>query len=388
MTTGTEAISATGVPRRVQRDGVRRLPWTRRALVNTGLVAGSLLVALLLAEVAIRLIAPQQLILVRPDVWQPVDMVGWRFRPNLDTRVNWGERTVRLYTDQDGFRVGPHGRVGAPKRVLLIGDSFMAALQVEYEQSLAGLLESDLHVAVRNAGQAGWDPPQYYLEARSLLARDTFDLVVVSVYLGNDIVTTRPERIAPRVPVDIRRLRIPRSLAKAELVDAVIRPANDWLEQRSHLFILVKTRLQTLLMRTGLSADYFPEEFQKNAANTARWDVTAGMLIDIATLARRRHIPTLFMLIPAPFQVDTSDFNEFRRGFSVDSNTVDLDQPDRLIGDRLRARHLHVVDVLAPFRAADDSGPPLYGHVDRHLTPRGHTVLARLVEPRIQELLR
>jgi len=390
MTTGTEAISVTGVPPRVQRDGARRLPQIRRALVNMGLVAGSLLVALLLVEVAIRLIAPQQLILVRPDVWQAVDTVGWRFRPNLDTKVNWGERTVRVYTDQDGFRVGRSGRVNAPpsRRVLLMGDSFMAALQVEYEQSLAGLFESDLHVAVRNAGQAGWDPPQYYLGVREALTRDTFGLVVVSVYLGNDVVTSRPERIPPRVPVEIHHLRVPHSLAKAEVVDALVRPLNDYLEERSHLFIFVKQRLETLLMRAGISADYFPDEFRKNTRESSRWDVTTGMLADIATMASRRHIPTLFVLIPAPFQVDTATFHHFAIGFGLDSSSVDMDQPSRLIADRLRARHLDVVDVLACFRAMNANGPKLYGDVDRHLSPRGHEVLALLVEPRVRELLR
>jgi hypothetical protein len=354
------------------------------------LSSGALFVALLAAELLVRLVAPQQLILVRPDVWQPVDTVGWRFRPNLDTRVNWGERTVHVYTDQDGFRVGRGGRITAPaaRRVLLLGDSFMAALQVEHEQSLAGLLESDLHVAVRNAGQAGWDPPQYYLGAREALARDTFGLVIVSVYLGNDVVTSRPERIPPRVPVAIHHLRVPHSLAKAEVVDALVRPANDYLEQHSHLFILVKQRLGTTLMRSGMSADYFPDEFTKNTADSPRWDITAGALADIATMAARRRIPTLFVLIPAPFQVDTVTLHEFVRGFAVDSTGVDIDQPSRLIGDRLRARHLAVIDVLAPFRAMNANGPKLYGNIDRHLTPRGHQVLASLVEPRVQELLR
>ena len=362
----------------------------RRALVNMGLGTGSCLVALLLAEVAIRLAAPQQLILVRPDVWQPADTVGWRFRPNLDTRVNWGERTVHVYTDQSGFRVGLAGRVNAPpsKRVLLLGDSFMAALQVEYEQSLAGLLEHDLHVAVRNAGQAGWDPPQYYFAAREALTRDTFGLVVVSVYLGNDVVTSRPDHIPPRVPVEIHHLRVPHSLTKAEVVDALVRPLNDYLEQHSHLFIFVKKRLEPMLMRSGMSADYFPDEFQKRTADSPRWDVTSGMLVDIATMASRRHIPTLFVLVPAPFQVDTATFNQFVTGFRLDASGVDIDQPSRLIGERLRAHHLNVIDVLAPFRAMNAHGPKLYGSVDRHLSPRGHEVLALLVEPRVQELLR
>lgn len=356
--------------------------------VGLTLMAGSVLIALMCAEAVVRVVAPQQLVLVRPDIWHGVDSVGWRFRPNLNTTVNWGERTVRLYTDSNGFRVGPNGPSHGPKKVLIIGDSFMAALQVEYDQSLAGLLEKDLHVAVRNAGQAGWDPPQYDIAARTLLARDTFDLVLVSVYLGNDVVTERPARIPPRLPVTIQHLRMPHSLARAELVNALIRPANDWLEQHSHLFILLKTRLQGLVMKTGMSADYFPDELRKTTANTPRWDVTAGALADIAVAGQRRHIPTLFVLIPAPFQVDTATFTEFLQAFGVDATTVDLDQPERLIGDRLRARHLDVIDVLTPFRAANEGAPPLYGHVDRHLSPRGHQVLARLVEPRIQELLR
>jgi hypothetical protein len=150
----------------------------------------------------------------------------------------------------------------------------------------------------------------------------------------------------------------------------------------------VKKRLETMLMRSGISADYFPDEFKKNRSESSRWDVTTGMLADIATMASRRHTPILFALIPAPFQVDTATFHQFVIGFGLDSSSVDLDQPSRLIGDRLRARHLDVVDVLGSFRAMNANGPKLYGDVDRHLSPRGHEVLALLVEPRVRELLR
>lgn len=362
-------------------------------MAKAGLLLGSLAVAGVLGEILIRIAAPQQLVLVRPDVWQAVDSVGWMFRPNLETRVNWGERTVSVFTDREGLRVGRAGRLEAATRVLLIGDSFMAALQVEQEQSLAGLLERRLParlgrpVAIRNAGQAGWDPPQYLIRARSLLSRDTFALVVVAVFIGNDVVTTRPERIAPRVPVEIHRFRFPRRFEREELVAALLRPINDFLEMRSHLFVFLKTRSQSTLMRLGLTEEYFPDEFRRSEANSARWDVTCGMLADIAALAARRGIPTLFVLIPAPFQVESAVFDQFARGFGVDSSQVDLDQPSRLVGDRLRAHGLKVVDVLPEFRAADRRGEKLYGAIDRHLTPQGHEVLDRLVEPAVGDLL-
>src|SRR5712691_3072264 len=67
------------------------------ALGNVTLLAGSFVVALVLAEVLVRFAAPQQLVALRPDVWQPADSVGWRFRPNLNTTVNTGERTVHVF---------------------------------------------------------------------------------------------------------------------------------------------------------------------------------------------------------------------------------------------------------------------------------------------------
>jgi len=383
---GIDAHSGTLVQVRLPRALIR-------VLLNGVLLLGSLVAALGVSEILIRIVAPQQLVLVRPDIWQPDDSLGYKFRPNLHTEANWGERTVHLYTDRDGFRVGAAGPRQGDTRVLLIGDSFMAALQVEYEQSLAALLEERLskrlgkRVAVRNAGQDAYDPPQYFILARQLLQRDTFDLVVVSFFLGNDVVTTRPDRILPWTPVEIASFRLPRRWSWDEVVAAFLRPINDYLEARSYLFIFAKNRLQTLRMRVGLSAEYFPEEFLRREAASSRWDITADICRDIAGLAARRGIPTLFVLVPAPFQVDSVVFNQYLNGFGIDPKTVDLDQPDRLMGERLRARHLAVLHVLPAFRAVEDAGRQLYGRVDRHLSPAGHEKLDSLVEPEVVNIL-
>src|SRR5207247_748392 len=182
----------------------RRGARLREALITVGMVSVSLSLAFGLGELAVRFVAPQQLIVKRPDIWQPVDTLGWTHRPNVNTTINTGERTVRVITDHDGFRVGVAGRVEGKKRILLLGDSFMEALQVGYEQSLAGLLEARLPlrlgepIAVRNGGVGGWDPLQYLMEARRRLGREGFDLVIVAVYRGNDVFSRRIERYPPR----------------------------------------------------------------------------------------------------------------------------------------------------------------------------------------------
>lgn len=362
-------------------------------LANSALLSFGLLLALIIGEVAVRQFAPQQLVQVRPDIWVPADSLGWANGPNVRTTINTGERTVHLYTDANGLRVGVRGRVDAPIRVLLIGDSFAEALQVEYEQSFAGLLEADLTsrlrrtVSVWNAGVDGWDPPQYLIRARQLLRQNSFDLVIVALYLGNDVVRRRVDYFAPRTPTVFHRLHLPRRVSWNEFVDACLWPLNDVAERHSQLYVLFRSRLHVLLMRLRLTGENFPEELRKDQATSSRWDVTADVCRDVAAAAREDGIPTLFVLLPSPFAVDTTAFRQAQKGFGLDSAALDLDQPDRLMGATLQARSLRVLQVQTAFRRLNRPGAELYGRVDRHLTPLGNQELERLVLPVAESLL-
>ena len=371
-------------------------PPRRLRAIAIGLVlAGvAVLLSLLLLEGAVRLLAPQQLVAGRPDVFMPRDSVGWQFRPGLSTTLNTGERTVTLLTDSAGLRVGGGGRSEGHTKLLLIGDSFLAALQVEEEQSLAGLLAAHLTdslgapVAVRNTGVPGWDPPQYLIRTRQMLAQEEFALVVVFVYVGNDVVPRRRDYIPPREPVPARPFRLPRAPTSGEVIDALFRPTNDALERHSHLFVLLKDRLRPLLMRVGLTAEYFPEEFLRSEAVSQRWDVTAQLLVDVVAAAHDRGVPTLLVLLPTPWQVAPKVFDEYVAGFGIDRAAVDHDQPHRLLGGRLTARGLQVIDPLDSLRARAASGDVLFVTIDRHFSPAGHAAVVRLIEPILREHLR
>jgi hypothetical protein len=362
----------------------RRLrEWTLNCLV----AALGLTLALGLCELLVRLVAPQELVIKRPDVWRPADTLGWVHWPNVNTTINTGDRTVRFITDADGFRVGSAGRTDGAKRILLLGDSFMEALQVNYEQSLAGLLEARLTerlhqpVVVRNTGVGGWDPPQYLMEARRELGRERFDLVLVSVYLGNDIVQQRVDWYPPRPPAEVHQWRLPRRLSYGEWVDAVLYPFNDLLQTRSQLYVFIKNRSDVLLRRLGLTAKYFPDDLLRQEAGSPRWAVTAQILSDIRDVARAHGAPTLFMLIPAPAQVERDEVERAVKGFHIDPASVDLTQPDRLLTAAMHPHYLTVWDGLPDFLQAAGAGTRLYGQVSRHLSPEGHELIERAVEP-------
>jgi hypothetical protein len=361
--------------------------------LTTSLLAASLVVALVLAEVAVRLFAPQQLPQVRPDIWMADDGLGYVNRPGVRTKINTGERTVDLFTDREGYRVGAAGRAEAPTRVLLIGDSFAQALQVQYEQSFAGLLQTrspvqlGRPVAVRNAGTDGWDPNQYLIEARRRYAQDTFALTIVFIYLGNDIVTAHVTHFPPLAPTVEHHFRFPRRLTRRELVNDLFYPINDALKVRSHLLVLLKKQLHVLLMHVGLTAAYFPRELRRSYAESPAWRVTAEVCRDLADEARRHGSGVVVVLVPAVYQVDATVLRDYLRGFHIDPTTVDVDQPNRRLGEELTRLGVPFEDVLPAFRAAQRRGVVLYGTVDQHLSPAGNNFLEQLLAPTLARTL-
>jgi lysophospholipase L1-like esterase len=365
-----------------------------RLAAGTGAAALGLVAALLVGEWMVRVIAPQQLIILRPDLWEPADSVGWLRRPGISVRMNTGERTVSIHTDALGYRVGAEGRRDAPIRVLLMGDSYIEALQVEHEQSVAHLLEEALArrlaaaVVVRNAGVSGWTPNHYLIRTRTLLGRDTFDLVIVALFVGNDAIAERVTYFAPRAPAERKAFRLPHRVTRQELVESVLAPANDALEVRSHLFVLGKNRLAALRMRLGLTADYFPVQFRIDQASSIRWSTTARLARDLARAAARRGTPALFVIIPDHIQTYDEELERYRRALHLDPATVDPMQGSQKLTAALIAESLHVVDATGPFREVAAERPRLFGRVDLHLSPAGHQVLSAVIAPAAERLIR
>ncbi len=175
----SDVASAGGAPE--NSAGVERstiLATARRVVAKLAAAAASTIIVLGFLEVVVRFAAPQQLILLRPDIWQGCPELGWCMAANLDTRVNTGEREVRLVTDEHGHRVSGRGAAAPPDvRILALGDSFLAGIQVGYDDLVTAVLErrlssrADRLVEVVNASVGGWGPSHYLIELRHELDR-------------------------------------------------------------------------------------------------------------------------------------------------------------------------------------------------------------------------
>ncbi len=355
----------------------------------------AILVSLVMGEGIVRLLAPQQLIVLNERIWKPDSALSWRHVPHADELVNLGEKTVRFVSDEHGFRInaGASDSGRCDQRILFLGDSFLEALQVENESTFVQLLQRKIisehkqALCVVNTGVGGWGPNHYYMQARAELGRRNYSLGVVCLYVGNDVVSRFDTSLSPRTPVERHVFRIPRSLAPSEWRDAVFYPVNDFFETRSHLFLFLKMRGQTLLSRAGLTAEYFPPIFNTSYAQSSAWTTTADICYRIKLLFDERSISTLFVLIPAPYQVHDEVFTDFVRGFGIDERTVDLMQPNRILAEQLSRRGITLLDPLFFFKARANHGKALYGKIDNHFNEEGHRALCEFLFPYVVQAL-
>lgn len=349
------------------------------------LAIGSILTTLLMLEILVRLLMPQQLIDLRPDVYVSLEGVGHRFRPSLNTIVNPGEGDSVLLTDSKGYRIGRQMDENAASKILAIGDSYLAAIEVDYEKSFCGILEANLSeqqsTRLVNTGVPGYNPNHYLIVAKNELGQDDYDMVIVFVFLGNDIEEEKIDSFPPRQGITRFRLRIPQNLTKSEIVDSLFRPINDTFESHSHLFVLFKKSTRVLLARLGLTGYEMPTTIQTSMAQSPAWEVTADIFEDIEQEAAKYDIPTLFVLLPASYQVDDHDREWYLEAFNLDPNSLDIDQPSQLLGAAMEAKGLTFIDVTEVMRKQNRS---LFGEVYNHFSPDGHQVVADFVLPYLQ----
>jgi hypothetical protein len=361
------------------------------------LLMSSVLVSVFFCEILVRLFFPQQLIILRSDIWRPDSPFGHRHQENANTVINTGEGAVHFITDGNGYRVNrniPENNTKPDISILAIGDSFIEAIQVENDFAIPEVTRKYLErkssktVQVDNTGVGGWDPNHYLLEAKRALAQKRYTLGIVFLYVGNDITTKKTTSFHPRTPAQRHKLHIPNSLKWNEIIQAILYPINDSLETKSHLFILVKRSGRVPLARLGLTAWYAPSVLKVEEVSSTRWKITAEICEEIQSEFSKYNTPVFFVLLPTSYQVHENLFKEYIWAFGIDPATVNINQPNRLIEGEFEARGLHLVDPLEYMRQKAESGLIMFGLVDRHLNQNGHQIVAEYILPVIESYIK
>ncbi|MGB0525447.1 MAG: hypothetical protein ACPGJS_20900 [Flammeovirgaceae bacterium] len=354
-------------------------------------------ITLLLLEFGVRIIAPQSLVATQSDIaWRTDDTFGWNHQANVNTQINLAAAEVAFATDAYGYRINstPVHYPENAKNVLVLGDSFLEAAQVENEESTVEVLRLALEkegISSRfyNTAVSGWDPNHYFLAAKQALEEHqlTIDYGLVFLYIGNDIINEIKNRYQPKKKFKTHHFHIPKKWNSKGIKKAFLYPINDFFEQRSHLFIFIKKKNYNLLGKLGLGTYYFPEVFKKDFKDSENWQTTYEVCRKIRHLFLSKNIPVDFVLIPTSYQVNEEQFREYQQYFNIDVNTIALDQPNQILSEKFATDSVLLLDPLEFFRAEAKQGNRLYGTIDKHFIPLGHQKMAEYLLPTVQTAL-
>jgi hypothetical protein len=322
-------------------------------LKNLGLLTVSILVSLVIAECLVRFFYPQQLAVwhTTPDglVIHPPGLVTYLAEFNQEVRFN-----------SIGMRDREHAtnKAEGTRRVLVLGDSFMEALQVSFEESFPHRLETRLretlgpHVDVINCSVSGWgqDAQLAYLlkYGRDLKP----DLILVAMTLHNDVFDNMQGRFF--------------SMAQGRLVPVSAPHMSDreyntlrikgYFASRSHLWQLVRkwknlgeirevaSALDKHVLHVVQGGDE-PADLQRG------WQVTAELLKRIRDTGETLGAETAVMLIPLRYQLEPDSLRKFREAAGVITTSAVIDRPQQLMRTLGREAGLEIIDLLPAFQS-------------------------------------
>lgn len=338
----------------------------------------SLVLALAVAEFAVRLVVPQPTGLAHQDRYGlALHYPGiTRYLPQFGHEVSFNSVGMR---DREHPIAKPPGTF----RILLLGDSFMEALQVPQDSMLAALMERDLTkatgrpVEVINGGVSGWgtDDALRYLTEYGLAYKP--DLVVVAMTLHNDLSD------------NFRRTW---HTLKGDTLVTLNPPPMSWTDYKIteiKAFIATRFQLYQLWRRVRHGGEIrkvgkalnshvvqlFHEPSSEGIAYA--WRLTDHLLGAIRDTTRASGAQVAVVMLPLVYQLADTSFAQFVKLSEVPPAEMRMDKPQMMVRQATDSLGIATIDLLPGFRAWVAAGKPkLYLGWDGHWNDAGHRLAA------------
>jgi hypothetical protein len=363
----------------------------RRGLSTAILLTCSTLAALLLAEVLVRVVAPQRLESHRP-IYESDPLLVYRLKKNYSAVYRQPEFEIAEATNELGLRDHPIGpkRAGT-LRILGLGDSFSYSNSVNlgetFFKQLERCLDAGAPAEVINAAVPAYSTLQEY----RYLERDGValapDVVVLGYYVGNDFQDSwelLDSLGRPTIDVVDGQLqandRFPS--ARYDQQERVLRTATmslrSFFASNSALYVFLRERFSESLWRLGLRNNPPPPDFCARTFSPsmeAGWATTRSYLEKFVSLTSSRGIRLILVALPTQYQVHEELWKHHFTTFGLDPRQYDLDKPQELLRAFCAGHGIDYVDVLPAMRARAP-GAHLFYPIASYMTPDGHRLVA------------
>ncbi len=343
--------------------------------------------------------------------------LGWRGQPNSAVEIERAEFSRTFVRNARGMHDTDHpfDKPADTLRLLVLGDSFVEAMQVDEPLTAHQQLENRLreravapNVELVSAGVAGWGTGQqlqyYRHEGRAYQP----DGVLLLFFIGNDVQDNLPghvltidgfNRFAPYFPVCADGTLDPQAWAYVPGFEAAWGACPSW--RRTMLNWVDGVRRQSALVaqleplvlrrqpirRLGREFDlpytalYLPTE-----SETVRygWQVTEGLIRQLATevTADGARFGVIFFgpseIVRLSLLSEGQQAQWYRENPAL--REAQVDYPNRRLADFLTAQQIPHLDLQPHFRDhLRQTGTAVYFPLDRHWTVTGNRLVAETI---------
>ncbi len=376
----------------------------RRLLAGLVLAGFGLALALGTMEVGVRLLH-----LVPARFWEADPLLGTK---HIAGMKGWWtqeehEFSVPVQINSLGLRdvERPLAKPPGVFRILLVGDSYIEALQVPLEQSLGRQLESRLNAEaggeryqVISAGVSGYGTASELLFYQTVGRRYDPDLVLLAFYPGNDVrnnspvlePTLRPEYDASgslqRVVGRGAEAPAPKGLTQAMLSHwqtyQYVRKQLLTRNPAASNFLVRLGLMQQQAVREVPMADGVPVDYLVYAAAPPReweeaWRHSEALISAFRAAAVGDGARFAVLIVTARDHIYSDSWSQVQAAYPEMARVKwDLDGPERHLTAWCTAQNLPCLQLSRSFAAHAKSGPRLHFVHDGHWTAAGHALAA------------
>jgi hypothetical protein len=359
----------------------------KRFSTNAVLLFISLTVAIALSEVFLRLYAPQAL-----GTWDLTRDGLTTHVPNMTQYVKTYDQTVS--TNSFGMRDREHAveKAADVYRILLLGDSFMEAFQVRFEESFPHQLERVLNdsstrkVEVINASVSGWgtDDELTYLVRYGRSFRP--DLILVAMTLHNDV----SDNLAEEFHTFSGGQLYEKPRQEIPFPDYAVLKVKTYLASHSHLTqLFYKFWRQDYVDRAAASLrSHVVDLIHQSPSDrvTMGWLMTERLLEKANSVAAGIGAKMAVFMIPLFIQVSDEGLAQFLQVQGLTREHINIDQPQQIMKRWGKEAGVLVIDLRPEFREwTKERGDTLFLENDGHWTTDGHRLAARIVSKQLME---
>lgn len=405
----------------------------KNVAINASLFFGSLLVALLLGELLLRLFLEKPPWVMATSEHHQLfceydSLLGWRKIPHKKGWHRMEEYQVIESFNSRGLR-GPEYAYEKPAgvtRILILGDSFAEGYTVNFENLFSRVLENELNATgerrfeVINCGTAGYSTDQEFLfflyEGKKY--QQDFTILLLSdndpwyntqsrywrgkkplfVLEGDRLVLTNV--LVPR-PVDAAAQNKPEARNRS-----VFRRSKDWLNVHSYIYSLMVQRIErnhalfSLAVKLGLTDPQRsaapPREFgvyrkNYNPEIEQAWRVTEAILRQLKEEASAIGSRLLVFYVPSRACIDGKQWQATRRKYGLSRQEWDIEQISRELQRICQENEIPVINPIDDFRVRARTlartGQHLYFEKDGHWNENGHQLTGELLARAIRAQL-